>query len=129
VVSGPHGGTFCNVPRCIEQNVEFITALIAHMRSRGFDRVEASAEAEAEWTQIVLAGAEPLVIMKYDSYVTSRNSEVLGNRKKEILAYVGGQPEFTRICEEIVAENYRGFIMSSATPALAEGGVDRERVQ
>lgn len=118
-IIGPHGGTFCNVPRCIEQNVEFITGLIAYMRRHGYARVEASEAAETEWTQTVLAGAEPLVIMKYDSYVTSKNSEVLGHKKKEILAYVGGQPEFIRICDEVAANDYRGFIMSGE-PALAE---------
>jgi cation diffusion facilitator CzcD-associated flavoprotein CzcO len=31
---GPHNAaTFCNIPRCIEQNVDWVTALIAHMRA------------------------------------------------------------------------------------------------
>ena len=33
---GPHNAaTFCNIPRCIEQNVDWVTALIAHMRDEG----------------------------------------------------------------------------------------------
>ncbi len=52
--SGPHNAaTFCNIPRCIEQNVDWVTALIAHMRARGHTRVEATAEAEREWTEHV----------------------------------------------------------------------------
>src|SRR5512132_3818970 len=51
---GPHNAaTFCNIPRCIEQNVDWVTALIAHMRGQGHTRVEATREAEGEWTQHV----------------------------------------------------------------------------
>jgi len=33
---GPHNAaTFCNMPRCIEQNVDWVTELLAHMREQG----------------------------------------------------------------------------------------------
>ena len=33
---GPHNAaTFCNIPRCIEQNVDWVTALLRHMREQG----------------------------------------------------------------------------------------------
>ncbi len=51
---GPHNAaTFCNIPRCIEQNVDWVTALIAHMREKGYAGVEVTAEAERDWTQHV----------------------------------------------------------------------------
>jgi cation diffusion facilitator CzcD-associated flavoprotein CzcO len=38
---GPHNAaTFCNIPRCIEQNVEWVAALLARMRERGQVRVD-----------------------------------------------------------------------------------------
>jgi cation diffusion facilitator CzcD-associated flavoprotein CzcO len=48
---GPHNAaTFCNMPRCIEQNVDWVTDLLLHMRARGLTRVEASSAAEQSWT-------------------------------------------------------------------------------
>ena len=36
---GPHNAaTFCNIPRCIEQNVDWVTAFIRHMREKGYAR-------------------------------------------------------------------------------------------
>jgi hypothetical protein len=113
-ILGPqNGGTYCNIPRCIEQNVEFITALLGYMRARGFDRVEATAEAECKWTQEALDLARPLVAMNYDNYMNSVNSQ-FGTQKREMLVHAGGQAQFRRFCEEIVADGYRGFSLSNA---------------
>ena len=38
---GPHNAaTFCNIPRCIEQNVDWVTALLQHMLAKGYRRIE-----------------------------------------------------------------------------------------
>src|SRR6202050_3377057 len=51
---GPHNGaTFCNMPRCIEQNVEWVTDCIRYLREKGFTRMMASPEAEEAWTEHV----------------------------------------------------------------------------
>jgi len=43
---GPHNAaTFCNLPRCIEQNVEFVSDLLGYMRDKGLTRIEATPEA------------------------------------------------------------------------------------
>jgi len=40
---GPHNAaTFCNLPRCIEQNVEFVSDLLGYMRDKGLSRIEAN---------------------------------------------------------------------------------------
>src|SRR5262249_3685586 len=45
---GPHNAaTFCNIPRCIEQNVDWVTDLLRYMRERRLTRVEAGPAAEA----------------------------------------------------------------------------------
>ena len=48
---GPHNGaTFCNIPRCIEQNVEWVTDLIAYMHRENLHQIEPTLEAEEAWT-------------------------------------------------------------------------------
>src|SRR6185503_2193686 len=42
LVGPPTPATFCNIPRCIEQNVDWVPALLVHMRDRGHAGVEAT---------------------------------------------------------------------------------------
>ena len=112
---GPHSGaTFCNVPRCIEQNVEFIAALLAWMTERGYDRVEATEAAETEWTESQREGAEAFLASKVDSWFTSINTNLPGRNRRGLLFYTGGQQHFLTFCADVVANGYDGFQMSRA---------------
>ena len=45
---GPHNAaSFCNVPRCIEQNVEWMTDLMRHVKEHGVERIECTPEADS----------------------------------------------------------------------------------
>ncbi|MCC7121067.1 MAG: NAD(P)/FAD-dependent oxidoreductase, partial [Gammaproteobacteria bacterium] len=66
---GPHNAaTFCNMPRCIEQNVDWVTALLAHLHVHGHTRIEPTPAAEDEWTSHVLDGAARMLLTKVDSW-------------------------------------------------------------
>lgn len=119
-IVGPHSGaTFCNVPRCIEQNVEFITVLLDYMQSIGFDRVEATAEAEIEWTQMQRDGAEGLLASKVNSWFTSVNTNLPGRDKRGLLFYTGGQQFFLEFCADVVRNGYKGFDMTKSMGSSA----------
>jgi cation diffusion facilitator CzcD-associated flavoprotein CzcO len=118
MVMGPlSGATVCNFPRCIEQNGDFIAGLLDHMRRHGFNRVEPALEAENAWTQEAIDLAAPLTLMKYDTYANSARTQAKRSTKREILLHFAGQHEFRRRCDEIVADNYRGFAMSKVDEA------------
>jgi cation diffusion facilitator CzcD-associated flavoprotein CzcO len=107
---GPHNAaTFCNIPRCIEQNVDFVTTLLDHMRTKGQTRVEATPEAEEEWTAHVHETGSKLLAMQVDSWMTGVNKNVTGRQKRVFMAYAGGAPKYRQKCEEIVANGYEGF--------------------
>ncbi len=108
---GPHNAaTFCNLPRCIEQNVEWVTALIAHMRARGHVRVEPTAEAEREWTQHVLDTGRRMLFTQVDSWMTGINSNVAGKDKRTFIVYAGGAPKYRERCDDVAARGYAGFV-------------------
>jgi cation diffusion facilitator CzcD-associated flavoprotein CzcO len=108
---GPHNAaTFCNIPRCIEQNVEWVTALIAHMRERGHARVEPTAEAEREWTQHVLDTGRRMLFTQVDSWMMGINSNVAGKDKRTFIVYAGGAPKYRERCDDVAARGYAGFI-------------------
>ena len=112
-ILGPqNGGSYCNIPRCLEQNVEFITEMLGHMQAKGYNRIEAKIEAEQEWSRTAVELASQLVAMKYDSYMNSANTRKSATKKREILVHAGGQNAFRAFCAEIAAEDYRGYHMS-----------------
>ena len=107
---GPHNAaTFCNIPRCIEQNVDFVTTLLDDMRRKGQTRVEATPEAEETWTAHVHDTGSRLLAMQVDSWMTGVNKNVAGRQKRTFMAYAGGAPKYRQKCEEIAANGYEGF--------------------
>ncbi len=108
---GPHNAaTFCNIPRCIEQNVDWVTALIRHMRERGYERVEATEAAEDEWTRHVYEIAAMTLLSKTASWFTGVNQN-LPEKNRTFYAYAGGSPAYGARCDEVAADGYRGFVL------------------
>jgi cation diffusion facilitator CzcD-associated flavoprotein CzcO len=110
---GPHNAaTFCNLPRCIEQNVEWVTDLLRHMRERGLTRIEATASAEEAWTAHVHDSAARLLLTQVDSWMTGVNKNVAGRQKRTFMAYAGGAPKYRDKCDEVAARGYEGFAVT-----------------
>ncbi len=110
---GPHNAaTFCNLPRCIEQNVEWVTDLLKHMRDKGLTRIEATPAAEEAWTNHVHDSAARLLLMSVDSWMTGVNKNVAGRQKRTFMAYAGGAPKYRQKCDEVVAHGYEGFALA-----------------
>ncbi len=108
---GPHNAaTFCNIPRCIEQNVEWVTELIRYMREHGHEQVAASEAAEDEWTRHVYEIAALTLISKTDSWFTGVNQN-LPLKKRTFYAYAGGSPAYRERCDEVAARGYEGFLL------------------
>ncbi|MEC9247734.1 MAG: NAD(P)/FAD-dependent oxidoreductase [Pseudomonadota bacterium] len=107
---GPHNGsTFCNIPRCIEQNVEWVTECLDYMSKNGYTKIEAEKTAEEKWTQHVYEVAEPSLLVKTDSWFVGAN---VPGKKRAFLMYAGGSPTFRAKCDEIAANHYEGFSLS-----------------
>lgn len=107
---GPHNAaTFCNIPRCIEQNVEWVTDLIRYMRDNDYDRVEATTDAEDEWTQHVQETIERMLFSKVDSWFMGINKNLAHKQKPRYIIYAGGAPAYREKCEDVAANGYAGF--------------------
>ena len=107
---GPHNAaTFCNIPRCIEQNVEWVTALLRHMQEKGLTRVEATGVAESTWTEHVQEVSQRLLFTQINSWMTGINTNISGKQKRTVLVYAGGAPAYRKRCDEVAAKGYEGF--------------------
>ncbi len=111
-VVGPHNGaTFCNIPRCIEQNVEWVTDAIKYLEENDYARMEANVDAEDEWTRHVYDVAMETLFPTVDSWFMNWNRN-LPEKEKNFLLYAGGNPLYRQRCEEIAASGYEGFTLS-----------------
>ena len=106
---GPHNGaTFCNIPRCIEQNVEWVTDCIRYMREKGFTRIAATPEAEEAWTDHVNELAVGTLSSEVDSWFFGAN---IPGKKRTVLMYFGGAPAYRKKVDEVAAKGYEGFVL------------------
>jgi hypothetical protein len=94
------------VPRCIEQNVEWVTQCIRYLREHQLHRIRATPVAEAEWglhCEEVVANS---LFLKTNSWFMGAN---IPGKKRAFLAYGGGLPRYRDKCEEVAAGGYIGF--------------------
>ncbi len=110
ILVGPHNAaTFCNMPRCIEHNVEWVADLLEHMSDLGLTRVAVEAEAQQAWTAEVHEAAERMLFSKVESWFTGKTSASVPTGERSVLLYTGGFPRFQERCEAVAAEGYAGF--------------------
>jgi cation diffusion facilitator CzcD-associated flavoprotein CzcO len=106
---GPHNGaTFCNMPRCIEQNVEWVTDCIRYLREKGFTRIAATPEAEEAWTEHVNELAVGTLLSETDSWFFGAN---IPGKKRTVLMYLGGALAYKKKVDEVAANGYEGFVL------------------
>jgi cation diffusion facilitator CzcD-associated flavoprotein CzcO len=101
---------FCNLPRCIEMLVEWVTDCIRYMREKGFVRIEATPQAEETWVQHAaeLAGHSFLTRgdVGGDSWFLGAN---IPGKDRVFLLYANSAPAYRKECAEVAARGYEGF--------------------
>jgi cation diffusion facilitator CzcD-associated flavoprotein CzcO len=103
---GPHVA-LGNIPRSIEYNVDWVTGLLRHMKSKGQTRLEPRPEAVARWTGYVHEMAKGLLSNEIDSWMTGVNRNVDGKESRSIARYSGSAPNYRAWCDKIAAEGYQ----------------------
>ncbi len=122
IPAGPQSGSAStNYPRGIETGVNWVTGLLEHIWENGYTRVEATAEAEAQWTEHVKSMYSVMLMRKAKSWFTGYNSNVKGHEagNPRYLVYNGGSPKYVNIINEVAEEGYRGIDLSGGPAAAA----------
>ena len=110
-VTGPGSpSVLCNMPVAIEQHVEWITDCIAHMRQQGLTRIETNDEVVDWWVaQVNAAAAATLLPQAKHSWYLGAN---VPGKPRVFMPYAGGMAHYRKICADVAARNYAGFVMS-----------------
>jgi len=98
---------FCNVPTCLQQQVDWISDCIAFVRQQGRHSIEPSAEAEAKWVAHHDELANMTLVPKTNSWYMGSNVK---GKPRRLLAYAGGVGTYRAKCEEVKASGYEGFV-------------------
>jgi len=92
-----------------EWQVNWTADIIEELMREGQTRIDVTEDAEQEWAQEVAMVADGSLHKFADSWYNGKNIE---GKKGGFMIYVGGFSRYRQLCEEAVAQNYRGFVRS-----------------
>ena len=109
IITGPGSpSVLSNMIVSIEQHVDWITDAIAFMRDRGLEAMEATKEAENRWVAHVNEVALMTLYPQANSWYMGAN---IPGKPRIFMPYIGGVGVYRRICNDVAAKGYEGFVM------------------
>ncbi len=117
MITGPGSPSVkSNMLVSIEQHVDFVTESIIYMREHGLELMEPDVAAEDDWVDHVQEAANKTLFPRANSWYMGAN---IPGKPRLFMPYIGGVGTYRRICEEVVADNYKGFRFEAETAATA----------
>ena len=117
MITGPGSPSVkSNMIMSIEQHVDLVTDTLLRMRSEGLSVVEPELDAENSWVEHVQEVANKTLFPRANSWYMGAN---IPGKPRLFMPYIGGVGVYREICEEIVADNYRGFKFEKSSHSIA----------
>jgi cyclohexanone monooxygenase len=118
MITGPGSPSVkSNMIMSIEQHVDLLADTIVHMRDRDLATIEPERAAEDEWVDHVQAVAHKTLFPQANSWYMGTN---IPGKPRLFMPYIAGVGRYRRICEEVVAEGYKGFHFEAEHAMAAE---------
>lgn len=106
-ITGPGSpSVMTNMMVSIEQHVEWIAQCIADLGAAEQTSIEATVDAQNEWSALVTMIAEHTLYPRANSWYTGAN---VPGKPRGFMLYLGGVGNYRNTCAEVAAEGYRGF--------------------
>ncbi len=110
-ITGPGSpSVLANMITCIEQHVNWIADLLAHMEAKAIHTVEAETQAVAAWVQHVNNVAHSTLFPSCNSWYLGAN--IPG--KPRVFMPLLGFPAYAQRCDEVAEQGYEGFVLRGA---------------
>ena len=117
MITGPGSPSVkSNMIMSIEQHVDLVTDTLLRMRSEGLSVMEPELDAENRWVAHVQEVANKTLFPRANSWYMGAN---IPGKPRLFMPYIGGVGVYREICEEIVADNYRGFKFGKSSHSIA----------
>jgi cation diffusion facilitator CzcD-associated flavoprotein CzcO len=118
IVTGPGSpSVLVNMAVAIEQHVDWIADCIAFLREGGYTSIDATVDAEDVWVEHVNDVANKTLFPTANSWYMGAN---VPGKPRVFMPYIGGLVAYTKACDSVVADGYRGFALSRAPASDAE---------
>jgi cation diffusion facilitator CzcD-associated flavoprotein CzcO len=107
-ITGPGSpSVLTNMPRAIEQHIDWITALLHRAKTRSITLVEAELSAMQDWTNHVTVVANDTLLPRAGhSWYLGAN---VPGKPRVFMPYCKGLDVFRAHCEQVAADGYPGF--------------------
>ncbi|MEP6659354.1 MAG: NAD(P)/FAD-dependent oxidoreductase [Acidimicrobiales bacterium] len=111
MITGPGSpSVLSNMMLSIEQHVDWITDCITYMRDHGISSIDASADAEEAWVDHVREVGETTLFPRANSWYMGAN---VPGKPRVFMPYIGGVGVYRQKCDEVAANDYEGFALST----------------
>jgi cyclohexanone monooxygenase len=112
IITGPGSpSVLSNMMVSIEQHVDWIADVVAYMRDRKLDAMEAEQGAEDKWVAHVNEVAYSTLYPQANSWYMGAN---IPGKPRIFMPYIGGVGPYRQICNDVAANGYEGFAMTRA---------------
>jgi cyclohexanone monooxygenase len=112
IVTGPGSpSVLANMAVAIEQHVEWISDCIGWLNDRQMGAIEATEAAQDEWVAHVNEVAETTLFPQANSWYLGAN---VPGKPRVFMPYIGGLGVYREKCEQVAANGYEGFAVTSA---------------
>ena len=126
MITGPGSpSVLSNMMVSIEQHVDWIADCIGDLDAAGDASIEPTEEAVAGWTRHVNDWADITLVARANSWYMGAN---VPGKPRVFLPYVGGVGRYRTVCNEVVQNDYLGFVRQGAHGERRSDGIVR-RVQ
>ena len=108
-ISGPGSpSVLSNMMVSIEQHVHWIGDCIDAIEAKGAKAIEATEAAQTEWVDVVNLIASATLVHNCNSWYLGAN---VPGKTRVFMPFLGF-PMYVEVCDDVVANDYRGFVMS-----------------
>jgi cyclohexanone monooxygenase len=117
MITGPGSpSVLASMIQAIEQHVDWMVDLMAHLRDVGAASFEAGVEDEDRWVEHVNEVSQVSLRSTCSSWYVGAN---VPGRPRVFMPYIGGFPVYVQKCNEVMDGGYDGFVIEGGTTANA----------
>jgi cyclohexanone monooxygenase len=115
MITGPGSpSVLASMIQAIEQHVDWMVDLMAHMRDTGALSFEPKVEDEDRWVEHVNEVSQVSLRSTCSSWYVGAN---VPGRPRVFMPYIGGFPIYVQKCNEVMDRGYDGFVLEGAKAA------------
>ena len=115
MITGPGSpSVLASMIQAIEQHVDWMVDLMAHMRDAGARSFEPKVEDEDRWVEHVNEVSQVSLRSTCSSWYVGAN---VPGRPRVFMPYIGGFPVYVQKCNEVMDGGYEGFVLEGAKAA------------